>query len=158
MHFKTDINLFTQHPLTFVSPYTESGILADFSSLSPEECLENPHWPHSTSSSASHNGVSLKKSNSILTNSSGTSVSTTSSSSSSSRSTANKSTVYGCKSKTKTLPAPIIASTAASSNNKVHSANSNTAKEESFEQSQKSNSNSSISDVYLNENHVTVHL
>jgi hypothetical protein len=61
--------------------FTESGILADFSSLSPEECLENPMWP-----SNSHNGgVSLKKSNSVLTSvsaSSGASISTSSSSSS----------------------------------------------------------------------------
>lgn len=100
------------------SPMTESGILADFSSLSPEECLENPRWP-----SSSISGVSLKKSNSILTSvstSSGASVSTTSSSSSAN--------------------------------------SSNYGKKESMKKAEKSNSNSSISDVYLNENNVTVHL
>jgi hypothetical protein len=63
--------------------FTESGILADFSSLSPEECLENPMWP--SNNNVYNGGVSLKKSNSVLTSvsaSSGASVSTSSSSSS----------------------------------------------------------------------------
>ncbi|CRL08309.1 CLUMA_CG021360, isoform A [Clunio marinus] len=115
---------------------TESGILADFSSLSPEECLENPLWP-----SSAHSVVSLKKSNSILTSvsaSSGASVSTTSSSSSSS-------TSFGKKISS---PSTLVTTSSLKSKKAVENA------DKKF----KSNSNSSISDAYLNENNVTVHL
>ncbi|XP_070494733.1 uncharacterized protein Pura isoform X3 [Chironomus tepperi] len=139
---------------------TESGILADFSSLSPEECLENPLWP-----SSSLTGISLKKSNSVLTSvsaSSGASVSTTSSSSSSSA----NSTSYGKN----TSISNSKESSALVSSNKIKTINNNSnnmsnvivKKDESSssldKSSHKSNSNSSISDVYLNENNVTVHL
>ncbi|KAG5679443.1 hypothetical protein PVAND_009009 [Polypedilum vanderplanki] len=136
---------------------TESGILADFSSLSPEECLENPLWPSSS-------GISLKKSNSILTSvsaSSGASVSTTSSSSSSSANSTSygKSNVGG---NIKDSSTTIISSALIKTINNNSNNSSNIKKDETSaaldKLSHKTNSNSSISDVYLNENNVTVHL
>ncbi|CAO1324103.1 unnamed protein product [Diamesa hyperborea] len=105
----------------------ESGILADISSLSPEDCPENPLWPSSSA-------TSLKKSNSTLTSvsaSSGASLSTTSSTGSSFAFSNS-----GVKPKLILSPPP-------------------SGKRSS---TPKSNSNSSISDAYLNEGSVTVHL
>jgi hypothetical protein len=144
----------TNHTLA----HTESGILADFSSLSPEECLENPLWPSS--------GISLKKSNSILTSvsaSSGASVSTTSSSSSSANSTSYGKSNGGGNLKDSTLVSSTLIKTINNNNSIGSNSNSNSVKKDETsavldKASHKSNSNSSISDVYLNENNVTVHL
>lgn len=91
---------------------TESGILADFSSLSPEECMENPMWP----SNSMPGSVTLKKSNSVLTSVSASSGATSTSSSSSASSSYFK-REFPLKSKSKKMA--VNRKSAASNNSKI---------------------------------------